>query len=965
MRKGRFHTNKPNRGIMNNRRLLVGLAVISIVLISFPQFAAGQAQPTLSNGSLRAEFTGSHLAAITDLHTGFRIRLLDESFSLTIGGETIATKSLSAGKTEVDKNKFIIDYGSLHYTIKVIYELRPGWHFLSKQLVVEPLHPSDFRINEIQAFEATLEPTPRQEFPLSARGSWGTLVRYPKDFGAVTRPAFGIYLMYQNPFNLWKKEGQTTIAFYAPEIDWKPAYGPFTSDRFFIGLYQLSGTVFPARPVPEWTFVPDYQKYLAENPQMDMAEVDALVECVRSFLLYRPQKSIRVHVPWCENDYQIDVATPEGWEEFKRIIDRAVEVGCQYTLFTPANSELSSLKENRDAWGWENLLFFAMGQKIRKGEWDPARDPIPPSLQRTLDYAKPKNIKLVSYSYPSLPFMQDPEWTKWAAGKVGGYNGPDMGLRSFQDWWIGKLVDFVKATGAGGFSFDHWWIAYDNASSKYAQWNGCRRILETLRRRIPDIFIDGRQQYMNFGPWTWLGGTYPHPSLTDEQPESFVSFPDLHTDRVSANRQRFAAWTYRMQRFAPPEILPGFITHQTERSDAKKVMRRDRFRPRDWDVLGWKFSVLSSIGTAPFNQVVDYIPARDPDEFNAFSAEDKRWFREWLDWTDTNIAVLKHIKPIIGPPMIGRVDGTAACVGDRGFVFLFNPNYRKLNAEFVLDASIGLERGSQLVLEELYPQKGRLLGHPASGTWKMGDRVSLAMGGNQVRVLALRPAAAAGSQPLLFNVRGTATVAGNKLALAGVEGEVGTAPEILVRLPGNKKIESLMINGTDVQFRQSGNLIAAQVHFAGDLCTASQPLWSYDPAFTGGTIRTSFRVPARIFGQLRRRQQQWPVPYTEDDLIAPWLGSHRLLLYAHIAEPDDAREITLTIDGKAFPVRKAYNNIYGNNKRNYLGSYIDVSSLEPDREYLVEATLPPLAAGRFQGLFFENIEPEYTRNIIK
>ncbi len=168
-----------------------------------------------------------------------------------------------------------------------------------------------------------------------------------------------------------------------------------------------------------------------------------------------------------------------------------------------------------------------------------------------------------------------------------------------------------------------------------------------------------------------------------------------------------------------------------------------------------------------------------------------------------------------------------------------------------------------------------------------------------------------------------------------------------------------------MQFRQSGNLIVAQVHFAGDLFTASQPLWSYDPTFTGGTIRTSFRVPARILEQLRRRQQQWPVPYSEDDLTATWLGSHRLLLYAQIAEPDDAQEITLTIDGKAFPVRKAYNNIYGNNKRNYLGSYIDISSLEPGREYLIEAKVPPLAAGRFQGLFFENIEPEFTRNIFK
>lgn len=48
-----------------------------------------------------------------------------------------------------------------------------------------------------------------------------------------------------------------------------------------------------------------------------------------------------------------------------------------------------------------------------------------------------------------------------------------------------------------------------------------------------------------------------------------------------------------------------------------------------------------------------------------------------------------------------------------------------------------------------------------------------------------------------------------------------------------------------------------------------------------------------------------------------------------------------------------------------MGSYIDVSSLEPGRKYLIEANVPPSAAGRFQGLFFENIEPECIQSIIK
>jgi hypothetical protein len=63
-------------------------------------------------------------------------------------------------------------------------------------------------------------------------------------------------------------------------------------------------------------------------------------------------------------------------------------------------------------------------------------------------------------------------------------------------------------------------------------------------------------------------------------------------------------------------------------------------------------------------------------------------------------------------------------------------------------------------------------------------------------------------------------------------------------------------------------------------------------------------------------------------------------------------------------IRKAYNSIYGHSpKRTFLGFYADVTFLEPDREHLIEFLVPKLAPGRFQGLFFENVEPEYTRKI--
>ena len=45
------------------------------------------------------------------------------------------------------------------------------------------------------------------------------------------------------------------------------------------------------------------------------------------------------------------------------------------------------------------------------------------------------------------------------------------------------------------------------------------------------------------------------------------------------------------------------------------------------------------------------------------------------------------------------------------------------------------------------------------------------------------------------------------------------------------------------------------------------------------------------------------------------------------------------------------------------GFYADVSTLQADHEYAVELRLPAMKPGQFQGLFFDNVETEYTEEI--
>ena len=93
-----------------------------------------------------------------------------------------------------------------------------------------------------------------------------------------------------------------------------------------------------------------------------------------------------------------------------------------------------------------------------------------------------------------------------------------------------------------------------------------------------------------------------------------ASGADLHTDRLSANFERSIAWNYRNVEFCPAEVLPGFAMHQTDRDPTalEKVAGGQRSnshaRARDFDLLGYRYSIMSSVGTAGLNNVVNMLP---------------------------------------------------------------------------------------------------------------------------------------------------------------------------------------------------------------------------------------------------------------------------------------------------------------------------------------------------------------------
>jgi hypothetical protein len=170
------------------------------------------------------------------------------------------------------------------------------------------------------------------------------------------------------------------------------------------------------------------------------------------------------------------------------------------------------------------------------------------------------------------------------------------------------------------------------------------------------------------------------------------------------------------------------------------------------------------------------------------------------------------------------------------------------------------------------------------------------------------------------------------------------------------------VNGRRVEFTQEQDAVTIPVRFEGDEFETMQQVGNYDPQFRGGALNAMFRVPQRVFDQLKARQKAWPIPWTAEDLKTPWLGPARLLLFVQIAEPTDDMAVNLILDGKTIPLTKAYSSVRPN-ASSFVGFYADISTLEPDRDHEVRLDLPSLQPGQFQGLFFENVETEYTTRI--
>ena len=331
---------------------------------------------------------------------------------------------------------------------------------------------------------------------------------------------------------------------------------------------------------------------------------------------------------------------------------------------------------------------------------------------------------------------------------------------------------------------------------------------------------------------------------------------------------------------------------------------------RDFDLLGYKYSLLSSIGTAGLNHVLCMIPARDPSEFALFPEADKAWIRHWLQWTDTHNQTLARQMPIpnLPRPQVGAVDGTVAMgEGDElGFIFLFNPGMVPLNASLRVDESLGIANasvGAAWTVTEIHPRPH------TTDVWEHGEAVRVPVPPSAARVLQLSKRSSAMDRAVVRGIRFNARCRERHPPTVQQNAPIGPLPP-----PGN----------------------------------------------TGGAFDLPFTIASAVYDQLDARQQAYPIRWTAAERNATWLIPSRLLAYIFFARPVDHWPINASVDGLTIPVQRSYNSRGLARPRCFLGFYLDLSAanVTPDERHVLHLHLPRLSPGAFAGVFLDNVETE-------
>lgn len=263
------------------------------------------------------------------------------------------------------------------------------------------------------------------------------------------------------------------------------------------------------------------------------------------------------------------------------------------------------------------------------------------------------------------------------------------------------------------------------AGDVYRQVRNLIRLMDDLSALSPSFLV-----WTNSGNWIELA-----PKLVWHNPNVYLSDPHVRGYVPSLSQHKILGDNRREQMVSVHENY--FVPYRAFCNCEYYAFPDSRIP----DIKVFEYSLLQSLAVTP-----NLCPAETRTFLNRSPAATRddciRFLRRWTDFLRANFDAWKNTLRVGDAPGVGAAEAYAHIrdEGDRGFLCLVNQNPFPRTLKLALNASLGLTRGRQFVLTEIYPDAGdRPIAEQPLPAAAWGDELTLDLPAHSVRYLKIAP----------------------------------------------------------------------------------------------------------------------------------------------------------------------------------------------------------------------------------
>ena len=420
---------------------------------------------------------------------------------------------------------------------------------------------------------------------------------------------------------------------------------------------------------------------------MDLAEVQAMQRVVKDYVVQEPLPApgyfIAFDAYWGKNELAVKMGEKEV-RAYMQLVDLVKMSRC-IDILCPAGC-------------WDGIQEYGQPAAELDAIGDDAKFPMNSYVQTVLNKIKSEHMLVAGYcegNAPSLNYRKDkPEW-KWQFG-------PDPSKRSvynchanpaYEDWFYRLICNTIDTLGLSRWSWDTSWFlmpavcfctdhGHEPGDTSFDQYRCITNTIQRLRQRYPKMQMCSFWGLKEGNPWSLRGINSQENFYENGSPSK------LPSNLCVADDLRFQHWYNHNYRFLP-----------TYTNMAQIYFGRDQKRHL--------YSLFSCLNASTHASLCDWTPFTTQEEADKVFGP----MRTWKKWASDNIEYLKECIDLFGQPCRkDGIDGTAHVIGDRGFIFVFNPNADAHWGSIPLDEQIGLKKGSRYSLDEISTGTNKRMG---------------------------------------------------------------------------------------------------------------------------------------------------------------------------------------------------------------------------------------------------------------